>query len=420
MNETSPYFALTDVSYSAIGLSALATVAYKLWTWRGELRHGVLWTLCIMIASPAAAFLLATPYLYRRVDALCTTASLSSLLLYGAVGVGFAGAFRCWARIFAHPTEPLARLGARAIAAQSAVVAAVLAALFALGHHPYERPIDFDVYYARDPATAAMVLLFNLVFAHALITSARRTARASRAPVTAAQRRSLRLVSLGAVVTCGYVLGSLAALAGRWGGIDLDAARLVFAPAAASAGAVLILSGSSGPTLARRARAARTWARYVHGYWALRALWARLDAVVAVPGVQGTVDRGRLALRETTHRLYRRTTAMRDAQAIAAGTIDRALASRVAQCSRRDGLSDQQTNLVLHAAALADVLRVLESPGAAGAASEPRADLPVPAGVRDLDGELRWQLQLSRALRSRLVAEVLAARRPRIGRVAAA
>jgi hypothetical protein len=420
VNETSPFFALTDVSYSIIGLCALTTVAYKLWAWRGELRNGVLWTLCVMIASPAAAFLLATPYLYRRVDALCATASLCSLLLYGAVGVGFTGAFRCWARIFAHPAEPLARLGARGIAAQCAVIAAALAALFALGHHPYERPIDFDLYYARDPATAAMVLLFNLVFAHGLITSARRTARASRAPVTAAQRRSLRLVSLGAAVTCGYVLGSLAALAGRWGGIDLDGARLVFAPAAASAGALLILSGSSGPTLARRASAARTWARYVHGYWTLRALWARLDAVVAVPGAQGTVDRGRVALRETTHRLYRRTTAMRDAQAIAAGTIDRALARRVAQRARRDKLNDQQTNLALHAAALADVLRVLESPGAIRAQGAQHAELPVPPGVRDLDGELRWQLQLSRALRSRLVAEVLADPRARIGRIAAA
>lgn len=425
MNETSPFFPVIDICYSVIAASAYAAVGYKIWTWRRDLRNGVLWMLCIMLFAPASAFLLAVPPVYTHVDAFFGIPSLSTLLLYGAVGAGFTGAFRAWVRTISDPERPVGGIGARGITVQCVAIAAGMTLLFALGSHPYERPIDFDLYYARQPATAAFLVLFNLAFGHALLTSARRSLLASRQPVTAEQARSLRLVSIGAVATTGYVVGSLVALAGRWSGIDLDVARTVVAPAFASIGAILILSGSSGPTLARRARAARAWTEYVRGYWTLRGLWARLDALVILPGAQGKGDAGRLAVREVTHRLYRRTTAMRDAQEIIAGTIDAGLARIAARRAAAAGMSDEQTAILLHTAALAVALRENE-PGGPGrpkkSAPESRAGqtrLPVP-GVRDLDAELRWQLAVHRLLGSRLLAGVLDEHRHEPGRAAAA
>lgn len=425
MNETSPFFPVVGVCYTAIGVSAVGVVAYKVWAWRRDLRNGVLWMLCIMLLAPAAAFLLAVPPVYTHIDAFFGVPSLATLLLYGAVGAGFTGAFRAWVRRISEPGRPIGRIGVRGITVQCAAIAAGMALLFALGNHPYERPIDFDLYYAREPATAAFVILFNLAFGQALLASAYRSLRASRQPVPAEQARSLHLVSLGALATTGYVLGSLAALCGRWAGIDLDAARTVVAPAFASLGAILILSGSSGPTLARRARAARVWTEYVCGYWRLRGLWARLDALVILPGAQGKGDAGRLAMREATHRLYRRTTAMRDAQEIIAGTIDAGLARITARHAESAGMRDEQTAILLHAAALAVALRENERARPAGRPKKSAPDeaagrsrLPVP-GVRDLDAELRWQLAVHRLLGSRLLAGVLDEYRRESGRAAA-
>ncbi|HEY3869214.1 MAG TPA: MAB_1171c family putative transporter [Actinocrinis sp.] len=426
MNETSPFFPVIDVCYSVIAASAYAAVAYKIWTWRHDLRNGVLWMLCIMLAAPGSAFLIAVPPVYAHIDAFFGVPSLSTLLLYSAVGAGFGGAFRAWVRTISDPELSIGRREVRGIATQCGSIVAGMALLFALGSHPYERPIDFDLHYARQPATAAFLLLFNLAFGHRLLTSAWRSLRASRQPVTAEQARSLRLVAFGAFATTGYVLGSLVALAGRWARIDLDPARTVVAPAFASIGAILILSGSSGPTLARRARAARVWTEYVRGYWMLRGLWARLDALVLLPGAQGRGDAGRLAARELTHRLYRRTTALRDAQEIIAGTIDTGLARIAARRAAAAGMGDEQTAILLHAAALAVALRENENESArpgrpkksAPQSRAGRTRLPVP-GVRDLDGELRWQLAVRRLLGSRLLAAVLEEHRREPGLAAA-
>jgi hypothetical protein len=117
------------------------------------------WLMCAVIAAGCLGFIFQIPTVYAHIDRWAGIANLAYLMAACSF-VLCAGLIQLWISTW----PGIAPVGARRLFAGYAAVCAILAALFALGHHPVEQTEDFTVAYIRDPWTAAMIVCYLVPF----------------------------------------------------------------------------------------------------------------------------------------------------------------------------------------------------------------------------------------------------------------
>ncbi|MFJ5926863.1 MAB_1171c family putative transporter [Kitasatospora sp. NPDC092948] len=386
-----------NLVYLVIGGAAWAVAWLKLRAWRRDPSFGLL-VVTLAVASPATAFLLASPLLYRAVGRLTGVGNLATLLVYLGV-VGFSAAAMVLALVWAPPEEragdqvwaPLdgrLRQRVRRRTAVFATLVPVLVALFLIGG-PYrpETPLTFDTTFAPRAATALFLALYQGLFAYALIDIGRVClGHAARLPA-GWLRRGIRLLASGALTACGYVVCKIAALALGNAGVDgVEWLSTALGPAFAALGAVGITLGFAGP-------AGAAWTSRRRDFRALRPLWDlvyRADRRLALEGPPSPAWRERVALRDLEWRTTRRGLEIRDGQLTLRPWIDPAAVRGAERFAEQSALDPDERDALVVAAALRSAIDGL----AAKAVPRPREEQPVLPGLDADPAEERAHLVL--------------------------
>ncbi|MFD8479035.1 MAB_1171c family putative transporter [Kitasatospora sp. NPDC059673] len=403
-----------NLVYLGIGAAAWVVAGLKLRAWRREPSFGLL-VVALAIASPATAFLLASPLLYRAIGHLTGVGNLATLLVYLGI-VGFSAGAVVLALVWAPPEQrsgtevwaPLDDRLRRRVRRRTAVFAAlvpVLVALFLIGG-PYrpETPLTFDTTFAPRTATALFLAIYQGLYAFALIDIGRVClGHAARLPA-GWLRRGIRLLAAGALTACGYVVCKLAAIALAYAGVnDVDWLSTALGPLFATLGAVGITLGFAGP-------AGAAWTRRRADFRALRPLWDlvyRADRRLALEGPPSPAWRERAALRDLEWRTTRRGLEIRDGQLTLRPWIDPAAVRGAERSAAEAALGPEERDALVVAAALRSAVGAL----AAGTVPRPREEQPVLPGLDADPAEERAHLVLVASfLQSPLLERALADR----------
>ncbi|MFI6447312.1 MAB_1171c family putative transporter [Kitasatospora sp. NPDC050543] len=404
-----------DLAYLGIGAAAWVVAGLKIRAWRREPSRGLL-VVALAIASPATAFVMASPVLYRLIDRITHVGNLATLLVYLAI-TGFSAATVVLATIWTPPTERAGALvwaaataetwqrARRRLAVFAALVPVMIALFLAGGADSPETPLTFDTTFANEPAIAVFLAVYQGLFAFALIDISRVClGHAARLP-TGWLRRGIRLIACGALTACGYVLCKIIAVgAAGAGATGLDWLSTGLGPVFAAAGAVLITVGFAGP-------AGAAWLRRRRDYRALRPLWDlvyRADRRLALEAPPSAWTE-RLALRDLEWRTARRGLEIRDGQLTLRPWVDPAVVAATTAVAERAALDEAERAALIVAAALRSAVEALN----AGVPPRPREEQVTLPGLDAEPGEERAHLvRVALGLGGPLTGEALAAAAP--------
>ncbi|GAA2740002.1 MAB_1171c family putative transporter [Kitasatospora cinereorecta] len=408
-----------DVVYLGIGTLAWVVALLKFRAWRRDPSFGLL-VVALSIAAPSSAFLFAAPPVYRLIDRVSGLGNLATLLVYLGI-MGFSAAtvvlallwtppeHRDGSRIWAPTPDGAVRRRVRRRLAVFAVLVPVMVALFLAGG-PYrpETPLTFDTTYAPVGDVALFLVIYQGLFAFALLDIGRVClGHASRLP-GGWLRRGIRSLAVGALTACGYVLCKITAIGAAYGGVaGLEWLSTGVGPAFAALGAVFITVGFAGP-------AGAAWARRRGDYRALRPLWDlvyRADRRLALEAPPAPW-RERFALRDLEWRTTRRGLEIRDGQLTLRPWVDPAAVEAAEQVAERHGLDPDGRAALVVAAALRSAVAALD----AGRPARPREEQVVLPGLDADPAEERAHLvRVARALASPATGEAVAGAGERVG-----
>ncbi|WP_328582712.1 MAB_1171c family putative transporter [Streptomyces sp. NBC_00370] len=400
-----------NVVYLGIGTVAVAVAVLKLRAWYRDPSPGLL-VVALTITAPALAFVVASPVLYRLIDRAAHRGNLATLFVYLGI-TGFSAGAVALARIWTPPKDrpdegiwdAATTVTWRQVRKRLAVFAALAAAMTVLfltgGAHRPETPLTFDTTFATSGLIAAFLVLYQAGFGFALIDIGRvclgHAARLPEGPL----RRGIRLIALGAVVACGYVLCKLVAITTAAAGVTgTDWLSTALGPVFAALGAALITAGFASP-------ASAAWTRRRRDYQALRPLWdvAYLaDERLALEAPPSAWTE-RLAFRDLEWRTARRGLEIRDGQLTLRPWVDPAVVSAATEVADRAGLDEADRAALIVAASLrgaADALSVGRPP-------RPREDqASLPGLDAEPAGERAHLVRVARYLNAPLTGEALA------------
>ncbi|MEU2395678.1 MAB_1171c family putative transporter [Streptomyces sp. NPDC007369] len=338
-------------------------------------RDPALVALAFTYGFSALSYAVSLTWVWVRVDGLLGVPNIVVPIAQGFVIIVLA----LQATVLAHWSKPRdeARRRSRLLLATAAAVIAGMAVLFASLTPATTRPTDFSLYYAHDPVFQAYVLLYFGTYSVAetyLAVSCWKYARTATTPSIAF---SLRLVTVGAVITLGYSGIRIAAVIGAETGFSVSHLN-GFAWACGDIGATLTQIGYLIPTVARRAGSARDWAAAHLSYRRLGPLWAALDQ--ADPGItlRRPTPQGRDVLRGRSAHfpLLRRRVEIRQGQKLLRRYLDPAVRAQAETRRAGEGLTAAETA----AAVTADQIRA--------ALIRHAADDPVDTPAEYADAEL--------------------------------
>ncbi|MEU3061652.1 MAB_1171c family putative transporter [Streptomyces subrutilus] len=338
-------------------------------------RDPALVALAFTYGFSALSYAVSLTWVWVRVDGVLGVPNIVVPIAQGCVIVVFA----LQATVLAHWSKPPAeaRRRSRHLLVAAAAVIAAMALLFALLTPATTRPTDFSLYYAHDPVFQAYVLLYFGTYTVAEVYLARSCWKYARTASSRSIAFSLRLVTVGAVITLGYSGIRIGAVVGAEVGFGVDHLN-GFAWACGDIGATLTQIGYLIPTVARRATSGRDWAAAHLALRRLGPLWFALDR--ADPGI--TLRRPARQLpdvlrgRSAHFPLLRRRVEIRQGQKLMRRYLDPVARERAEAARRAEGL----TGAELAAAVTADQLRA--------ALARHTADEPVDAPAEYADADL--------------------------------
>ncbi|WP_367127994.1 MAB_1171c family putative transporter [Saccharothrix sp. HUAS TT1] len=395
---------MDDVLYLLSACGVLALLAHKYRAFRQappEHRAAVL-PICLACATAAPAFLFLAPVVGVNVDRLTGVPNLSVILVYG-FGVAFVAANQAMLLYWRHPPARAWRATRRVLAA-SAVVLAVLVALFALGAPGEEHHGDFPAAFADEPYLAELLVLYHVTYLVGLLNVVRLCwLWADGTPADQPWlRRGLRLNAVGVLLGSCYAVVVLVAVVGSWFGAELDSWSTA-APRTLNLAVPVVVVGASiaawGPRLSYWGE---RWGRVreaVRDHARLRPLWRALRAVdPAMRHVPGTV-RERV---DPEHRLFWRVIEINDWAHRLRGGHDPAVVGAVERRAAALGLGEDEVWAAREAARIKAALDARARGGTAGGGADGRGLEP----AQD-HAEQEGPLQAKHAFageRSRLVA----------------
>ncbi|MEV7425637.1 MAB_1171c family putative transporter [Streptomyces sp. NPDC091212] len=408
---TAPPEALFNTVYLTIGTIAWLVAALKFRAWRRDPSPGLL-VVALTIAAPATAFLVAAPVLYRMIDRVAHRGNLATLFVYLGI-TGFSAAAVVLARMWTPPKERSGvrvwevagaqtwRQVRRRLAAFAVLVPVMIVLFLAGGAGGPETPLTFDTTFATRPGIALFLVLYQGLFGFALIDISRvcrgHAARLPAGPL----RRGIRLIALGGLVACGYVLCKLVAIGAAFAEVTgTEWLSTAVGPVFAALGAVLITAGFGGP-------AGAAWTRRRRDYQALRPLWDlayRADERLALEEPASAWTE-RLAFQDLEWRTARRGLEIRDGQLTLRPWVDPAVVAAATEVADRAGLDDDERVALTVAAALRGAAAALR----AGTPPRPREDqVPLPGLDTEPAQERTHLVRVARCLYAPLTGEALA------------
>lgn len=312
---TSPDPLLYDVGYGSTGALCLAIAVHRLLRILRSPRDRHAAIVCFAFVSTASAFLLATPALYVALDRALGVPDAATLGVYLCILLT-SGAFLALLAVWT------GRRGGPVVGcvAGYAVLIGVLVVLFVVGHpDDGEHPLDFDARFAADRVLGPFLLVYYAGFAVAMggIAGMSRHYARMAAPGRPWLARGLLWTARGATFALLYCALKVVAVVGIARGARTQDLSTIWAPLCATVGALLIAAGLSlpgwGPGTAEAARRVLAFRR-LYPLW--RLLTDAVPPVVLDPATSWwrLPWAGRWALRDTSHRLYRRAVEIHDAR----------------------------------------------------------------------------------------------------------
>ncbi|MEU2154892.1 MAB_1171c family putative transporter [Streptomyces sp. NPDC019396] len=338
-------------------------------------RDPALVALAFTYGFSALSYAVSLTWVWVRVDGFFGVPNIVVPIAQGFVIVVLASQ----ATVLAYWSKPSgeARRRSRILLVAAVAVIAAMAVLFALLTPASTRPTDFSLYYAHDPVFQAYVLLYFGTYSVAETYLAVSCWRYARKATNRSIAFSLRLVTVGAVITLVYSGIRIAAIIGAETGFSVSHLN-DFAWACGDIGATLTQIGYLIPTVALRAADVRDWATAHLRYRRLGALWSALDQ--ADPGItlRRPARQGRDVLRGRSAHfpLLRRRVEIRQGQKLMRRYLDPAVRTRAEERRAAEGLTGPE----LVAAVTADQIRA--------ALVQHAADEPAPAPAEFADAEL--------------------------------
>lgn len=370
-----------NIVYLGIGTASWIVAGLKIRAWRRDPSHG-LFVVALTIAAPATSFVVAAPVLYRLIDRIANRGNLSTLLVYLGI-TGFSAAAVVLSRMWTPPkeransqvwdaaTEATWREVRRRLAVFAVLVPVMIVLFSTGGADSPETPLTFDTTFATIPQIAVFLVLYQALFGFALIDISRVClGHASRLPL-GWLRQGIRLIALGGIVACGYVVCKVIAIGTAFAGVTgTEWLSTALGPVFAALGAMLITVGFAGPAVA-------AWTRRRRDYQALRPLWDlvyRADQRLALEAPPSAWTE-RLAVRDLEWRTARRGLEIRDGQLTLRPWVDPAVVTAATQVAGREGLDDGDRAALIVAAALRFAVEALNI----GTPPRPREDqAPLP------------------------------------------
>ncbi|MER6520070.1 DUF6545 domain-containing protein [Streptomyces sp. NPDC001553] len=284
-----------NIVYLAIVMVASCTTIAKLAAWRRERSTALaLITTCSTIG--VAAFLIATPLVWRGIAEFTGSANIAELAVFFCILAFFA---------LTHVMSLLWQPSANTASSRDrlagpagiyCVIAVAIVAGFATGDlDDAPHPMDFNLAYGQDAGALLMLASFQLGLAYASVFTASRFLRhAASSQGDPRLSRALKHISLATWFIFGYVACvTPATIAGAVGVHSLDALHSL-GPVSGTIGALIINWGFSGAAIA-------TWRADRRDYLALAPLWQltrRADPRIALNETNKVADLGLLYVRD--------------------------------------------------------------------------------------------------------------------------
>ncbi|MFK0017007.1 MAB_1171c family putative transporter [Streptomyces sp. NPDC091027] len=419
---------LQNVVYAVLAVITWSAFAYKAKDLVNDRGNRELRLLCLAIATFAAPFVTASPWLYVRIDRLLGYPNIATLITYVEVAVclaSFIALLVSWSS-----AQTKVRLRQRVIVAYSVATILAMIVLFLLGDvGAAERPIDFDVYYAQTPYITQFLLLYFVLFSismSGLIRLCWKYAKAVDAPWL---RRGLRTVTVGAWFGLGYsTLKTASLIWGQFGDSPLAVASNDIAPMSASVAAAAFSVGFTMPAWGAGVSRSRQLYSDYRAYQRLYPLWRDLTCafpdIVLLPSTPRQarwslrslprllrrpvieVRDGRLALRphtdpeveHTTRDLgllrHRQVVEIRDGQLALRRHYDSGVAAATRALGADRGLTGDSLEALVEAAQIAAALRARA--GGTGPRT-PQLPLPHDPAADDVAREADWLAAVAEA-----------------------
>ncbi|MCM6778549.1 hypothetical protein NDR87_34210 [Nocardia sp. CDC159] len=391
MDSTAAFF------YTAAVVSVFA-LAYKVNQLRRD-RSLQRWTVLVAMSLWTAVCLCVPPPSVRLINRITGIPNITGLIVYILL-IFLAGSMQAVILVWQRgPAEIGPKIRVRAIG--YAAIGLLLIALFFAGNPVEERPVDFDIYYAKSPWLAELIVIYNVVFAVAaadFVYCALSSARVTDRPWL---RRGLYLVAVSGLLGVISTVTRMSAVVARWFDVtDLDRLDTEIGPAIAALGIVVACVGYTLPAAGERCTDLIARLREYH---ALRPLWRAIRT--AAPGLSSPIDAPwwDLKLRTT-----RRLAEIRDGQLALRAYTHPTAEDHARRLAEQAGLDD------------IDRAAVVEAAGIKAAVQARLGNLPArPApprspsrGGSDSAGEIAWLTRVSNAYaNSPIVAETLRALR---------
>ncbi|MFC1435384.1 MAB_1171c family putative transporter [Streptacidiphilus sp. N1-3] len=382
-----------DIVYPLCAASSLVAAASKAGAWWRD-RSASLLTLVGIRVVTSIAFLCGTPWLQDHLARAVGFPNIATLILYPCIVLqSLASLLVLW--FWQKPAREAWR-GARWLVVTYGLILCSMVLLFMVGHARDNRPIDFDVYYARNPAIAAFQLLYDGCFAVGLLANIRMTRRYSVLVREGMPwvRRGLNVTALGCTVALGHFLTKVPSMVCLWFGSDtLNFANIVVGPIFSAAAALLIHAGATVPAWGSRLEA---WLGLYRSYRDIQPLMRAVQAAVpdiALESPSLTVWSKLRAVIDLRHSLYRAVIEIRDAQRELRPYLDPAVASAARALAVEQDLDVGQVETVVDAAVLGAAIkaRTLNSP------SRSHGSVTLSVGADDLAEEIAVLAAIGRA-----------------------
>ncbi|MEW2493880.1 MAB_1171c family putative transporter [Streptomyces nodosus] len=420
---------LHNVVYGILSVVTWGAFFYKAKDLVKDWRNPELRLLSLAIASFAAPFVLAAPWLYVRLDALFGYHNLVTLPVYLSVATclsSFLALLVSWSS-----AQSKVRLRHRLIVGYAVISVIAMVILFLMGDvSDAEHPVDFDAYYAHTPYISEFLLVYALLFAVSMSALMRLCWRYSKAVDKPWLRRGLRVVAVGAGFGLGYAVPKMVSL--RWETHLTDIVNSYVAPMSASISAGLFAVGFTMPAWGVGLDRARQFIADARAYRTLHPLWSAVaQAFPQIVLIEPPVARkehwgarnlhrlfgrlvievrdGRMALRshrdpEVQHTgrdlkflVSRQVTEIRDGQLLLLPYYQPQIASEARTRAKAAGLSVTDEEAVVEAAQIAAALQALVS---GRTLPEAAVEAPHDPADGDIEEEQAWLTRVARAYRS--------------------
>ncbi|MGW6459708.1 MAB_1171c family putative transporter [Streptomyces sp. NPDC055078] len=361
---------------------------------------------CATVFSCAAILTLCAPESIRAVNQLSGVPNLAFLINFSLV-VDLSAAVRVLIVYWQEPREAARVIVIRWTVAYGLVVVA-MTALFWLGDAPVARYIDFETYYATEPAIAAFTLLCLAAQAIAMAGVVRACLRWARLAEDPWLRRGLRLITTGAAFGIGVSALRATAMAARWAGTDWDRLNTTASALCAMAGLTLGALGFALPAWAGRFARLRDRLDSRRGHRALFPLWDALRTAAPTIVLPARIPWWHLQLR-----LTRRLAEINDGRLAVWQATDERVAARARSLGREAGLPPDELTAVVEAALLKGAIASARTPPHGPPPDTPPRPASASGAPEGMD-ELAWLTRVARAFAdSPVVADAVRTAGPR-------